>query len=115
MNWKQLTTIDQLSEIKKISSEKPQLIFKHSTRCSISAMAKSRMDRASAPDSVDFYLLDLLKYRNISGQIETDFMVTHESPQALLIVNGECVFDESHSGISMDEITEQASKHASSN
>ncbi|MEO6584058.1 MAG: bacillithiol system redox-active protein YtxJ [Ferruginibacter sp.] len=112
MNWKSLTTIDQLSAITKQSSEKPQLIFKHSTSCSISAMAKSRLERAAMPDDIDFYYLDLLSYRNISSQLATDFMVNHESPQVLLIINGECVYDESHSGISMDEIVQQAQKHA---
>ncbi len=34
------------------------------------------------------------------------FSVEHESPQILLIKNGECVYDESHNAISMDEIVE---------
>ena len=110
MDWKLLTSEDQLDQIRQRSSETPQLIFKHSTRCSISSMAKSRLERSKTPDSVDFYYLDLLKYRNISARIETDFMVNHESPQILLIKNGACIYDESHSGISMDEILEQAGK-----
>jgi len=34
--------------------------------------------------------------------------VSHESPQVLLIKNGNCVYDESHGGIQMEEIEEQA-------
>jgi bacillithiol system protein YtxJ len=30
--------------------------------------------------------------------------VRHESPQVLIIKKGECVYDESHSAIRMDEI-----------
>ncbi len=108
MDWIQLTDEGQLEEIKKRSLQKPQLIFKHSTRCSISTMAKSRLERDTAPENVDFYFLDLLKHRNISNKIETDFMVHHESPQVLLIKNGDCIYEESHSGIAMDEIAERA-------
>jgi bacillithiol system protein YtxJ len=71
-------------------------------------MAKSRLERASAPAGVDFYYLDLIKHRNISQKIADVFDVSHESPQVLLIKNSECIYDESHSGISMDDIAEQA-------
>ena len=110
MNWKELTDEKQLEEIKRLSTTTPQLIFKHSTRCSISGMAKSRLERSPMPQGIDFYYLDLLRYRNISNKLESDFMVNHESPQVLLIRNGEVVYDESHSGISLQEIEEQALK-----
>ncbi|MBS1743256.1 MAG: bacillithiol system redox-active protein YtxJ [Bacteroidetes bacterium] len=109
MNWNNLTAENQLEEIKSKSVDVPQLIFKHSTRCATSSMAKSRLERAVAPGNIEFYYLDLLKYRNISNKIENDFMVHHESPQVLLIRNGECIYDESHNGISMDEIIQQLS------
>jgi bacillithiol system protein YtxJ len=107
MNWISLTSAHQLEELKEKSRQKAQVIFKHSTRCSISSMAKGRLERSSAPSDVDFYLLDLIAYRNISNQIARDFNVYHESPQVLVIKNGECVYDESHASISMDEIKEQ--------
>ena len=110
MDWKELKSAEQLTEIKEHSKEKPQVIFKHSTRCSISSMAKSRLERAQTPLDVEFYFLDLLKYRNISRQVEADFAIDHESPQVLLIKNGKCVYNESHSGISMDDIKAQALK-----
>ena len=107
MNWIDLNNMQQLADIKELSKTRPQVIFKHSTRCSISTMAKSRLERNEQPDSGDFYFLDLLKYRSISDQIATEFAVTHQSPQILLIKNTECVYEESHSGIQMDEIAEQ--------
>ena len=110
MNWKILTAENQLDEIKQRSQETPQVIFKHSTRCATSSVAKSRLERAATPEKVDFYYLDLIKYRSISNKIESEFMVYHESPQVLLIKKGECVYDESHSGISMNEIEEQLRK-----
>lgn len=109
MNWIELNDELQLDEIKEKSKIRHQLIFKHSTRCSISSVVKSRMERNTPPENIDFYFLDLIKYRNISAKIAEDFAVYHESPQVLLIKDGECIYDESHSGISMDEIGEQAS------
>lgn len=108
MNWHNLTNIEQLDLIKKASYSKPQVIFKHSTTCSISNMAFSRFERAEAPENIDFYYLDLLNYRAISNEIAEKFQVHHESPQVLLIKNGNCTYDESHYGIMMDEIIEQA-------
>jgi bacillithiol system protein YtxJ len=107
MDWKNLTSIDQLEAIAADSFNTPQVLFKHSTRCSISSMALNRLESSTAPEGVDFYLLDLIQYRNISAAIAEKFKVHHESPQVLVIINGECTYDESHMGISMDEITEQ--------
>jgi len=107
MNWIPLTQLEQLTSIKELSATKPQVIFKHSTRCSISSMALTRLERAITAPPADFYYLDLIAYRNISNAIAEEFDVYHESPQILLIKNGECTYDESHSGISMDELTEQ--------
>ena len=107
MTWIDLTDEQQLDRLKELSNQKAQLIFKHSTRCAISSMAKSRLERDTTPESVDFYYLDLVKHRQLSNKIAEAFHVYHESPQVLLIKNGECVYDESHSGIRMKEIMEQ--------
>jgi bacillithiol system protein YtxJ len=108
MKWIDINNAGQLEAIKELSASKPQLIFKHSTRCSISSVAKSRLERADTPDDIDFYYLDLINHKDLSAKIAGDFSVYHESPQVLLIKNGECVYDESHSGINMDDIAEQA-------
>ena len=103
MNWTQLQSTEQLNEIKNLPGY--SLIFKHSTRCSISMMAKRRfeLDWDSLPENLPLYFLDLIQYREISNQIAQLFHVHHESPQLLLIKDGECVLDQSHGGISVDE------------
>jgi bacillithiol system protein YtxJ len=108
MNWIPLTSEDQLLDIVTSSSVKPQVIFKHSTRCSTSSMVLNRLERSESSDTVDFYFLDLIQFRNISAQIVDKFHVTHESPQVLVIKNGSCSFDESHFAINMEEILEQS-------
>ena len=107
MNWIPLTSPAQLTAIKEKSRETPQIIFKHSTRCSVSSMVLSRLERSTVPANSDFYYLDLIAHRDLSNQLAADFQVHHESPQVLLIKNGECVYDESHMAISMDEIEQQ--------
>jgi bacillithiol system protein YtxJ len=108
MNWIALESIDQIEQIIERSHQVPCLIFKHSTRCNISAIAKFRLENGwiFAPEAVAPYLLDLLNYRPISNQLAEQFSVYHESPQVLLIVGGECVYDASHLDITIDELQE---------
>ena len=108
MNWNILNSESQLQEIVAKSQSKPQVIFKHSIRCSVSAVIKDRLERKKQPADIDFYYLDLINYRDISNKVARDFGVDHESPQVLLIKNGVAVYDESHLSIRMDEITAQA-------
>jgi bacillithiol system protein YtxJ len=107
MIWKNLEQLTALEEIDKASFTHPILIFKHSTRCSISDVAKARLDREDNLNGVDFYYLDLIKHRDISNALAEKYNVHHESPQILLIHKGECVYDESHIAITMAEIKEQ--------
>lgn len=108
MNWNILTTEEQLSSLLQQSYTRPQVIFKHSTRCNISSTAKNRLEKSEAPDSIDFHFLDLLAFRSLSNKIAEDLKVYHESPQVLLIKNGECIYDESHLAIHMDDIVTEA-------
>jgi bacillithiol system protein YtxJ len=106
MNWKALADNAELESLKKLSLEIPQVIFKHSTRCSISTMAKNRLERSPKPEGIDFVYLDLLAHRDISNKISIDFEVEHASPQVLIIKNGTCVYDESHNAINMEDIVD---------
>ena len=108
MNWIELADESQIEQIKAESADHPVVIFKHSTRCSISAMAKNRLERVAQTEGVSFYYLDLIRYRSLSNLIAETFGVTHESPQVIMIRKGECIYDESHNGITMDEIAEAA-------
>jgi bacillithiol system protein YtxJ len=107
MVWKNLEHLTALEELDTASFTHPILILKHSTRCSISDVAKARLDREDNLNGVDFIYLDLIKHRDISNALAEKYNVHHESPQVLLIYKGECVYDESHIGISMAEIKEQ--------
>lgn len=103
MTWIQLQSADQLNNIKQQAGY--SLIFKHSTRCSISMMAKRRfeLDWDDLPKDMPLYFLDLIQYRDVSNQVAEVFQVHHESPQLLLIKDGECILDQSHGEISVEE------------
>lgn len=104
--WNNLTTIEQLKEILAQSAEKPVLLFKHSTRCSISSMALSRFQKEWDQDNkeIELYYLDLLNYRAISNEIAELTGVVHQSPQAILVSNNEVKYSASHSSISANDI-----------
>src|SRR5215207_3015559 len=108
MHWIHLTDEEQLKQIITRSQNRPQVIFKHSTRCSISSVALQRLQKVDQPSDIDFYFLDLIAYRGLSNRISEMFKVYHESPQVLVIKDGDCIYDESHLGIAMDEIIDSA-------
>lgn len=105
MNWKSLQFPDQIQEIQKESTEKPVLIFKHSTTCSISRAALDRLER-NWKDSVDarLYYLDLRAHREVSNLVALSFAVEHESPQVLIVKDGKAIFDRSHFDIEIASI-----------
>jgi len=108
VHWKTLTSNADVDAIIARSHVVPCLVFKHSTRCSISSIAKMRLDDDwdFAPEVVEPYYLDLIEYRAVSQHIAEIFSVHHESPQILLIVGGECTYDASHLDISIEELQE---------
>ena len=109
-SWLPLTQPEQLTDIVRESHEHPVLIFKHSTTCSISAAAKAKVERqwpeASLPADAAIYYLDLLRFRPLSGQIASEFGVEHQSPQLLLIQDGQVRYHASHMGIRLSEAGE---------
>ena len=108
MSWQNLESVDGLSSIVEASHAKPQLIFKHSTRCGISAGAKRRLDAGTEQlaEHLDLHYLDLISHRDVSNEIASRFSVRHESPQVLLVKDGKCIYTASHSQIDVEDIKE---------
>jgi bacillithiol system protein YtxJ len=106
MHWIHLTDEDQLQKIIVRSQEKPQVIFKYSTECHLSEIIFQRLQKNCCPEHIDFHFLDLTIYKNISEKVSETFHIPHQSPQILLIKEGECIFEDSHAEISLEEIME---------
>ncbi len=106
VGWKILTDLGQLNEIIELSHQQPVLIFKHSTRCSISRFALKNFENEYdfSEEELQAYFLDLIEYRNISNEIANRFEVMHQSPQILLIKDGKCIYQESHDGIEVESL-----------
>ncbi|MBM3451602.1 MAG: bacillithiol system redox-active protein YtxJ [Bacteroidetes bacterium] len=103
--WKELSNENSIHQLLDESQERPILIFKHSTRCSISSMALSRFERDwDCNKDVGLYFLDLLNFRNLSNVIADTLKVIHQSPQVIVIKKSEVVYQESHNGIDAREI-----------
>ncbi len=115
MDWLILASENQLEEIIQKSFE-PRIIgillFKHSTRCSISSMALNRLERnwTFSNELFPAYHLDLLQHQRLSAEISAMFNVQHQSPQVLVIKNGKCIYNASHSDISSAAIESAASR-----
>ena len=101
-----LNSIEQFDEIDFVSQNKPVVLFKHSTRCSISRFALKQFDNEYhfTEDQMDWYLLDLLNYRELSNVIESRYDVTHQSPQIIVIKKGKAIFNTSHDAIDAGEL-----------
>lgn len=111
MNWNILNSEEQLETIKQESKNQPVVIFKHSTACNISSMILNRLERSWEADkvpSVKAYFLDLRSYRSVSNSVATVFDTEHESPQMLIIRDGEPVHVTSHLEIDFENVKEVA-------
>ena len=106
IKWKNLESETQLNALIERSNDAPCLIFKHSTTCHISAMVRARLEQNWDFDAaaLEPYYIDLLRFRSVSDAVAEHFDVFHESPQVLLVRDGECVYDASHLDISMAEL-----------
>ena len=100
VNWTPLTNLEQLEEIINESENSSVLIFKHSTRCSVSRMALRHFEKGYINQiNIKPYFLDLIEYREVSNAIAERFQVVHQSPQIVLIQKGKTVYHASHNSI----------------
>lgn len=108
-DWHPLENEQQLEDLNTRSYQaKGVAVFKHSSRCPISGMARNRMEKGlvNLPEEMPVYFLDILQFRALSQEIAEQYDVIHESPQLLLIKEGQCVFHTSHQGVSPQALLE---------
>jgi bacillithiol system protein YtxJ len=107
MSYIELKTENELKELIAESFHKPQVIFKHSTRCFISSRVLKNTLSSFEDPRADWHLLDLIAFRNISNDIEKMLNVTHQSPQIIIIHKGIAPYNASHEQILSEAIFEQ--------
>jgi bacillithiol system protein YtxJ len=83
------------------------LIYKHSSRCGVSLAAAAEVrEFAEARQDVPVYVVDVVRDRALSREIERRLGVRHESPQVILLRNGEPVWDASHRRVTARELAD---------
>lgn len=103
--WSYLEEVS-LDEIEKESFEKPVILFKHSTRCSISRFVWNRFQQEYyiPNEKAALYFLDLLAYRSVSNEVAEKFDVIHQSPQVIVIKDGKAIYNDSHDAIEAETV-----------
>ncbi|MFB5266302.1 bacillithiol system redox-active protein YtxJ [Paenibacillus enshidis] len=107
---KKLSTIEHLDGALIASAGKPLLLFKHSTRCPISARAHYEMEAylQEAPVSnVEYGIIYVVEDRPVSNEAAARLNVKHESPQVILVKDGKAVWDTSHGSITSVRLQEE--------
>jgi len=102
MNWNQIKTANDFDRLLSMSENSTVLIFKHSTRCSVSRFALKEFEqnwKALDEQIVVPFFLDLLEHRNFSDEIAARYNIKHESPQVLLIKSGVCFYSKTNEEI----------------
>jgi bacillithiol system protein YtxJ len=109
MIWKNISTEQDWKDALSASFTQPVAIFKHSTRCSVSMMAKRQLEYNwnFTEQEVQAYFLDLLQHRTLSNRIAEETQVHHESPQLILLKDGKVLIHASHNYIDTAIIAQQ--------
>lgn len=107
MNWIEIKSELDLNKIVEESFQDRLgvAIFKHSTRCSISSVAKMRLSSFwNFNEELPLYYIDIIAFREISNLVGEKFSIQHESPQLMIIKEGRCIYDASHLAISVKSL-----------
>lgn len=101
---KQLKTVEQIEQI--LSSKETCLILKHSTTCPISAAAYQEVQKFEPEASVPIYLLTVIEDRPASNYLAEATGITHQSPQAIYLSEGNPKWNDSHWSITKDSLVQ---------
>ena len=102
-NFTRLDTIDKLETAISNSRVHPVLLFKHSVTCGISASVFREVAEVETPIN----LVVVQDDREISNEIARRTGIRHESPQAIIIKDGEVVYHASHFDITSGDLAER--------
>lgn len=103
-----VTDTNAFQELAERSKSRPVVIFKHSTTCAISSAAYREMSDFDG----EVALVEVQRARDLSREIERKTGIKHESPQVLVMRNGQVVWDASHFQIKSGAVSEAVGNHA---
>ena len=101
--YSRLQSVSEIDGLIAKSSHTPVLVFKHSLTCPISGAAlrqyQSFLEDRPESDETVYTLIEVQNAREVSTEIARRTGVRHESPQALLMRDGEVTWHASHGSI----------------
>src|SRR5687767_1819757 len=96
----QISDTAELEQLLARSHDGPVILFKHSSTCPISSEAYRRMSQVTN----EVTLVVVQRARDVSSEIASRTGIRHESPQAIVLRNGEAVWSASHYDITSDAV-----------
>ncbi len=106
--WVELRSEQQVEEVLRMPRA---LVFKHSTRCSVSRRAYSVVEQFTEEHpEIPLFLVSVIESRPVSNYLAEQLKVRHQSPQVLLVCDGEAVWHGEHYAISGQTIGEAVAK-----
>jgi|TARA_B100000809_G_scaffold205149_2_gene206785 bacillithiol system protein YtxJ len=97
-----LSTSEELSGLLELSEQRPVMVFKHSTRCPISTFAQREVMSylpAARERGVHCVMILVVEDRPVSLELAELLGVRHQSPQVILVRDGQAVWNDSHEGV----------------
>lgn len=97
--------VNDAEELERAFGEPWALVFKHSTRCPVSAMAAREVSafRTQHPDAA-VYVVYVVEQRGLSNALAGRTGVRHESPQAIVLEGGRVAWHGSHEAVTADAL-----------
>jgi bacillithiol system protein YtxJ len=103
----QIADKDALEHLIERSHDAPVVLFKHSSTCPISSAAYKQMSNVAG----DVSLVVVQQARDVSSEIASRTGIRHESPQAIVLRNGEAVWTASHFDITAGAVEQAVREH----
>lgn len=105
-----IRTIEDWERALSRSSEGPIIVYKHSSTCHACTRALSEVHEGVAYKELKcpVYMVTVQEARDASDRIAEDLRVAHESPQAIVVVNGRACYAADHRDISVSQLATMA-------
>ena len=105
-NFIRITDSESFEELLARSNRQPVVLFKHSITCSISGLAYQELKRFNG----EVALVEVQKARELSKEIEKRTGIAHQSPQVMVLRNGQVVWNASHWQVKSEDVAEAVRK-----
>lgn len=103
----QVTDSGALEQLLARSHDEAVIVFKHSTTCPISSAAYREMSRLEN----DVAIVVVQQARDVSNEIAKRTGLHHESPQVIVLKNGEAVWSASHYDVTSEAVRRALEDH----